>query len=589
MAAVAEVNGPEEGRKRLETWSADRLAEAEEHVRRLRQRIFTASKAGDGPGPQPAEVDAPVPSQHAGQRAAGDGSQRWPQDGGHRRAGGAAPRTRPNWPGAQRRSASWLPRPVKRVYIPKATAESAPLGIPVIIDRCLQSRVATRGTRVGGTVRTEVLRVSAGPWLPGRDRSHLDTCQGPHPERMWALDADLAAAFDRIDHDHSLPARLVPSPGTDPGWLKAGVIEGEVHPDRGGNPARRGDHPLLMNVALHGMEQAAGVRYQTAGAHAGDGTAGSPVLIRYADDLVALCHTRSRPSRSRRGWRMADAQGSDLQRGQDPHRGPQRRIRLPRGSTSAVTGQAADQAKQGGAGRIRERLAHRNAGPARGQRGDGDPGSTRSFGGGRPTTGGGVQPGVPHAGHPPVATHLQVGQVVSPEQAEGLDHRPVLRRVQQCRRDRWVFGDRDSGAYLVKFAWTNIVRHPMVKGNASPDDPALADYWANRREGKPPMDQLTLRLLDTGRPMPSMRGLASPRQPPTANPSLGAVVRQQGVRKQSPSYRNATGIGREQRTPRLVHASCYRGRRCRHRQGQPARPRPLRACLSRMRDVHVRF
>ena len=42
------------------------------------------------------------------------------------------------------------------------------------------------------------------------------------------------------------------------------------------------------------------------------------------------------------------------------------------------------------------------------------------------------------------------------------------------RRDRWVFGDRDSGAYLLKFAWTKITRHTLVKGWASPDDPALA-------------------------------------------------------------------------------------------------------------------
>jgi len=47
----------------------------------------------------------------------------------------------------------------------------------------------------------------------------------------------------------------------------------------------------------------------------------------------------------------------------------------------------------------------------------------------------------------------------------------------KSRRDRWVFGDRDSGAYLRKFAWTRIVRHQMVKGAASPDDPALAEYW----------------------------------------------------------------------------------------------------------------
>lgn len=49
------------------------------------------------------------------------------------------------------------------------------------------------------------------------------------------------------------------------------------------------------------------------------------------------------------------------------------------------------------------------------------------------------------------------------------------------RNDRWVFGDRDSGIYLRQFAWTKIVRHKMVTGMASPDDPALDRYWASRR------------------------------------------------------------------------------------------------------------
>ncbi|MFI6936869.1 hypothetical protein [Streptomyces sp. NPDC050287] len=35
-----------------------------------------------------------------------------------------------------------------------------------------------------------------------------------------------------------------------------------------------------------------------------------------------------------------------------------------------------------------------------------------------------------------------------------------------------MFGDRDTGRYLVKFSWTKIVRHRLVKGRASPDDPA---------------------------------------------------------------------------------------------------------------------
>jgi RNA-directed DNA polymerase len=39
-----------------------------------------------------------------------------------------------------------------------------------------------------------------------------------------------------------------------------------------------------------------------------------------------------------------------------------------------------------------------------------------------------------------------------------------------------VFGDRYSGAYLVKFSWTRITRHVSFKGAASPGDPALASY-----------------------------------------------------------------------------------------------------------------
>jgi RNA-directed DNA polymerase len=59
-----------------------------------------------------------------------------------------------------------------------------------------------------------------------------------------------------------------------------------------------------------------------------------------------------------------------------------------------------------------------------------------------------------------------------------------------------VFGNRDSGAYLTKFAWTKIVRHVPVHSGASPDDPAQAEYWADRRRKKtPPMDEHTARLL----------------------------------------------------------------------------------------------
>ncbi|MGH3456501.1 MAG: group II intron maturase-specific domain-containing protein [Nocardioidaceae bacterium] len=74
-------------------------------------------------------------------------------------------------------------------------------------------------------------------------------------------------------------------------------------------------------------------------------------------------------------------------------------------------------------------------------------------------------------------------------------------RFNKSRQDRWVFGDRDSGAYLVKHAWTKIVRHQMVKSKSSRDDPALVEYWASRRRraAPPPLDNLSLRLLQSQR------------------------------------------------------------------------------------------
>jgi len=50
--------------------------------------------------------------------------------------------------------------------------------------------------------------------------------------------------------------------------------------------------------------------------------------------------------------------------------------------------------------------------------------------------------------------------------------------------------------HLVKFSWTNIVRHTLVTGWASPDDPGLQEYWAKRRRKiKPALDNYNTGLL----------------------------------------------------------------------------------------------
>jgi RNA-directed DNA polymerase len=54
--------------------------------------------------------------------------------------------------------------------------------------------------------------------------------------------------------------------------------------------------------------------------------------------------------------------------------------------------------------------------------------------------------------------------------------------LNPARTDRWVFGHKDTGRYLLKFSWFKIVRHELVQGTASPDDPDLREYWWERRK-----------------------------------------------------------------------------------------------------------
>src|ERR1700738_5731170 len=92
------------------------------------------------------------------------------------------------------------------------------------------------------------------------------------------------------------------------GWLKAGVFEAGTGfaPTEEGTPQGGVISPCLLNIALHGLEEAAGVRYRTSGLHAGKLVDGSPALTRYADDLVVCCHSRQQAEQGkaqRGGWR----------------------------------------------------------------------------------------------------------------------------------------------------------------------------------------------------------------------------------------------------------------------------------------------
>jgi RNA-directed DNA polymerase len=320
---------------------------------------------------------------------------------------------------------------------------------------------------------------------------------------VWILDADLAGAFDNIDHDHLLktigdfPARRIVT-----GWLKAGIFEAGkgLSPTEAGTPQGGVISPLLLNIALHGLEEAAGVRYQT-GKRAGEVTGTSPALTRYADDLVVCCHSRQQAEQVKArlaAWlaprglafneaktrivRLDDKEGSQFL-GFHLRRYPNGKL-LIKPSATAIT-------------RLRKRLA-------------------REFRALRGANAAAVLAKITPIVRGWVAYYRTVvsSRVFTtltdylwkltykwacwshPNKPKRWIVQRYFGKFNKFRNDRWVFGDRDTGAYLPKPAWTDITRHTLVKGGASPDDPDLAAYWAQRRRKvTPPLDSYTARLL----------------------------------------------------------------------------------------------
>jgi RNA-directed DNA polymerase len=577
------VNGPED---EVTDWLAIDWRQVEDEVRRLRQRIFTASQAGDLKRVRNLQKlmlrsrantllsVRRVTELNAGRKTAGvDGKVVLLAQSKADLA---------DW--VQHRSASWTARPVRRVFIPKpGTTKQRGLGIPVIADRCLQA-LTVNALEPEWEARFEPKSYGFRPGRGCHDAigAIYSTLNGKNPQRVWILDADLTAAFDKIDH-----SRLLATLGTFPGrelvgqWLKAGMVDqGRFAPTDEGTPQGGVVSPALFNVALHGMENAAGVRYYLTGRDAGSAVAGSPVLVRYADDFVAMCRSREQAEQVKellQAWltprglafnedktRIVHATDGFDFLGFNVRRYHGKLLIKP--STPALR-------------RIRQRLRT----------------EMRSLRG--------ANAGAVLRRLNPIVRGWSAyyRTVVSSETFTALDnyvwklvykwakhshpnkpkHWIVDRyfgRFNHTRQDRWVFGDRDSGAYLLKFSWTKIVRHQLVKGTASPDDPALGTYWAQRRRRKGarlPVDKATLHLLhkQDGRcPLCRSLLLHADHQPQTPKEwEQWLRTTRKAITKQHIVYRDV-GTPDDLRL-RLTHAHCLR----RHQPAEDRRPALLHA------------